>query len=512
MNKIFLFCILLLIGLNNCIANESKQKKYKLATTILFTNGLELITTVDAIYPTFEEVHCTDKTIVVSIIIDAQGNITKPENLISGTDYFIEEIQDAIENFTTPKLYYGLEGVMSIRFSLLKEPISKTIYASAVEMFKSGQFNESFSRLSEIKGNDSNNICVLMSMGDALTKQGKYSQAIPYYDQALEISPLNDRIYYSRAYRRYKSGLLDKAIEDIQNSIKLRDVWENYYLLNEIYNQKEDYLKAIKYATLGFKYKAGSYFHNRRGWSYLANGNYQLAIMDFDKIIELEPNNQLGYTGKSRALYLQEKYQEAIKYINISIKLDSNDHELSFDKARILDDQFKLDEAIDIYKYLIKNSFSEGKVFNNLGWALIRQNKLDDAIDILSYAIQNNLNSDLLRNNLATAYYLNKQYELALKTYQAEIKDNELDRNVFATAGMARCYIKLNQLDKSLIALKYVINTDANFGDAYYRHKYGKGNYIPMTLQEFKEQAKENNSTEMLTEIDKLINKVDNNE
>jgi tetratricopeptide (TPR) repeat protein len=96
--------------------------------------------------------------------------------------------------------------------------------------------------------------------GNECMKAKEFADAIKCYTKALEINPEDTATYSNRALAYLKTKEYARALEDADIAIKL----------------KEDYIKA----------------YHRRGKAYAALNKLELAIRDFQYILEKEPNNK----------------------------------------------------------------------------------------------------------------------------------------------------------------------------------------------------------------------------
>lgn len=153
-------------------------------------------------------------------------------------------------------------------------------------------------------------------------------KAIKDYTKAIELKPNYISAYSSRA-AIYYSPLVDyplyKAIEDFLTIINYsKNFCEAYEFLGEILSANEDYesanfmlTKAIELKPTRFKY------YMQRGSNYLKLQKYELAIKDFNTVLEILPNYHFFdvftkcYKQRSEA-YLQLGQKEKA---NIDLKL-----------------------------------------------------------------------------------------------------------------------------------------------------------------------------------------------
>ena len=61
---------------------------------------------------------------------------------------------------------------------------------------------------------------------------------------------------------------------------------------------------------------------NNRGLTYLSKGDYDQAIPDFDKAIELEPMTVGPYNNRDRAYLGKGNHDQAIKDLNTALEMD----------------------------------------------------------------------------------------------------------------------------------------------------------------------------------------------
>ena len=104
----------------------------------------------------------------------------------------------------------------------------------------------------------------------------------------------------------------DKAFKDFTEVIQLNPDNHSYTLRGSAYNNTGEYDKAIldlnKAIELDSNYANA---HVARGFAYNRKGEYDKAILDLNKAIELDPNHAIDYYSRGIAwLYLRE-WEEA---------------------------------------------------------------------------------------------------------------------------------------------------------------------------------------------------------
>jgi protein O-mannosyl-transferase len=198
----------------------------------------------------------------------------------------------------------------------------------------------------------------------AFYHSNEFADSISFYTSAVNSNPQNAMAYNVRGGRYFEAGNKDKALSDFDNAIRICNIYSNpYYNKGEYYKTLGDnnkakyfYSKALNYDTLyhnGTFKEEDAYINlsamtlnlkeydeaksilkkaiiifpksykifNNLGTEYLDVGNYDSAIISFNKTIELEPG-QSAYNYRAIAKYHLKDYIGAISDLNIALKLN----------------------------------------------------------------------------------------------------------------------------------------------------------------------------------------------
>jgi tetratricopeptide (TPR) repeat protein len=155
-------------------------------------------------------------------------------------------------------------------------------------------------------------------------------EGISNVTEDIKLNPNDDTLYHSRAQGYYMIGQFDKAIADHTKAIGLNPRVAGYYICRAFlyrwfkgqYDKAiADYTKAIDlnligehdkaivddYKDLGFSARAAKNFilrrntfaYKNRGDAYASDGQYDKAIADYDRAIELDPGFAAAYYRKA---------------------------------------------------------------------------------------------------------------------------------------------------------------------------------------------------------------------
>jgi tetratricopeptide (TPR) repeat protein len=92
----------------------------------------------------------------------------------------------------------------------------------------------------------------------------------------------------------------------------------------------------------------------------------------------------------------------------------------------------------------IKISFE--RALNETGYYYLSNNQLDNAISIFRLLTEEHSNSSNTFDSLAEAYFIKKQYDLALENYNKEVELGGTDGNAKAMIEKIKSILKSNKL------------------------------------------------------------------
>lgn len=167
--------------------------------------------------------------------------------------------------------------------------------------------------------------------------------------------------------------------------------------------------------------------HYQLGISYMNDNNIQPAFVEFQKALELNPDDKdsLNAIGLIYLLKL-ENYQRAAEYFERALKVDK--------------------------------TFSEA--LNNLGYAYERMERFEDAIGAYKSALSNPLyrSAEKAFNNLGRVYYRLKRYSDAIEAYKESLR--RFSGFHLPYYGLALCYNAIGRYGDAATSLKKAIELD----------------------------------------------------
>jgi tetratricopeptide (TPR) repeat protein len=360
---------------------------------------------------------------------------------------------------------------------------------------------------SQYLGDDSS-ITDLLDKGNSLFTEGRYEEAIQYYDKVLEIEPNDVYVLYNKGNAFYSLGNYTEAIQYFDKALEIEP-----RLVEALTN------KGLALADLGKYQEAIQYVDKaleieprmvealtNKGAALAKLGKYQEAIQYFDKALEIDPNYIGALNNKGAALIYLGKYQEAIQYVDKALEIEPRMVEAITNKGLALIYLGKYQEAIQYFDKALEIEPRMVEAINNKANTLVRISEQSNTIKPVADTIYNNnyyynspidpnpktnlylyeginYNNDKhkiinLRTTTTTAVVDTSILEEAIKLYDQALSQDPSNPIVLINKGIA--YSKLEKYEQSLQLFDKVLqdieqnNIDAMCNKAKVLEKVGR--------------------------------------
>ncbi|KAF0348311.1 tetratricopeptide repeat protein, partial [Gigaspora margarita] len=235
------------------------------------------------------------------------------------------------------------------------EPNNETTVKYLIDAFKGLDFTSISMKhfmIKSFKNFEINNIVAIMLCGEEYFIRGQFDYALLYFNKVLEINP-NDKIEpendIALFYRSEANFKLGRSKESHLNTEKLSKIlkieFNNAFIL---YNTDNDFKllqfnKAISDLDVAIKFKPNDMeMLILRGKTYFFLEKYDLALFDFIKALEIEPNNIFIL------LHINEIFDKPLLLLKNNNAIFIN-FDIEMYKYNILLHYEKLDETLNAY-------------------------------------------------------------------------------------------------------------------------------------------------------------------
>jgi len=221
----------------------------------------------------------------------------------------------------------------------------------------------------------------------------------------------------------------------------------------------QDYNKAIE---LNPKYALA---YTNRGFAYGRQGNYDLAIQDYNKAIELNPKYALAYTNRGFAYGRQGNFDLAIQNYTKAIELDPNAAAAYYNRGLAYYDKDNYDRAIQNYDEAIELDPNAAAAYYNRGVAYEKKGNYDRAIQDFTKSIELDPKLAKAYYNRGLAYGKKGNFDLAIQNYTKAIEFDPKFAAAYANRGNA--YDDKGEYDRAILDYTKAIELDPKFAAAY---------------------------------------------
>jgi tetratricopeptide (TPR) repeat protein len=163
--------------------------------------------------------------------------------------------------------------------------------------------------------------------------------------------------------------------------------------------------------------------YNRRGLIHHCQGEYELALRDYKRALELDPKNILHYYWVGALYHFLKRREEAISiYQKAILVADANDFQLYTNLGDVYSELGYWSEAITNFKKAIELNPTDTNPHSGLGKVYYILGHTDEAIVTLQKAVQLDPDDANLHSMLGYVYYALGREDEAIMTLQKAIE------------------------------------------------------------------------------------------
>jgi TPR repeat protein len=194
------------------------------------------------------------------------------------------------------------------------------------------------------------------------------------------------------------------------------------------YHDKKQYEQAIAEYDKAIELRADlTWAHNNRGVSYRLLGNVEAALRDFDEAIRADSSNALAYANRADAYYRQRQWDKAIGDASASIRLDPKRDRTYWIRAAAYGRKERWNEAISDCTTAIELNPKYENCFDQRGWAYYKLGKYDLALSDFQEAVRLDPKWAGPLNNRGIVYEALGNFDAAFRDYDAAAALDDVD-------------------------------------------------------------------------------------
>ncbi len=207
-------------------------------------------------------------------------------------------------------------------------------------------------------------------------------------------------------------------------------------------------------------------------------GQYERAIADFTKAIEIDPNDPKAYNNRGVAYGNKGQYDQAIADFTKALEIDPKYDKAYYNRGRTYADKGLYDQAISDYTKCLEINPKDAEAYFARGFYYHKKNQYDEAISDYTQALKINPSYSEAYANRGHAYVRKGQYNEAISDGTRALEINPRDDKAYYNRGVA--YMNKHQYDEALSDFTKALEINPKDADAYYNRGFsygGKGSY-----------------------------------
>lgn len=215
-------------------------------------------------------------------------------------------------------------------------------------------------------------------------------------------------------------------------------------------------------------------------------GDYQGAIADFNKAINLNPKYQQAFNGRGIAYSKLKEYSQALADYDKAIALEPEDSKkVYFNRGVTFAKTKQYPQAIADYSQAITINPTNGKAYNNRGTIYNKLRDYKKAISDFNQAIAINSKDAIAYYNRGLAYYDLKKYPQAIADFDKAIQYDP--KNAVSYNNRGNIYFALKEYQKAIVDLDQAISLNPKYVDGYFNrgNVYKRLKQYPKALADY---------------------------
>ena len=207
-----------------------------------------------------------------------------------------------------------------------------------------------------------------------------------------------------------------------------------------------------------------------KGNSYFEKGDYEKAIMAYEKAIERNPEDAGAYKNLGITHTRRGDYERAITAYEIAIERNPEDAKAYFNLGYNYGERGDYEKAITAYEKAIELNPEDAEAYFNLGYNYGERGDYEKAIMAYEKAIELNPEYANAYYNLGYIYSERGDYEKAITAYEKAIELNPEDAEAYFNLGYN--YGERGDYEKAIMAYEKAIELNPEYANAYYNLGY----------------------------------------
>jgi tetratricopeptide (TPR) repeat protein len=294
-------------------------------------------------------------------------------------------------------------------------------FHEALELFGAGQMARAEEVLRALIAAERAPAEALELLGGVLSAQGRFAEALQWFDRARALRPASPSLRHNRAQALAMLGRPREALAELEEAVKLKPD------LHPAWNQMGGVLAALGEAAAAERaYRRALQLkpdhaetHYNLGLLFQETARPDEAIACYRKALQARPQFAAAHNNLANALKSRGRPDEALAHYAQAIRADPSLADAHSNYGTALREAGRVDEAIPLLERAVALKPGLAAAQNNLGIAYFARNRLAEAERCHARALEIDPAFHEARNNLGNALAALGRGDQALACYEA---------------------------------------------------------------------------------------------
>ncbi|NQT07283.1 MAG: tetratricopeptide repeat protein, partial [Candidatus Omnitrophica bacterium] len=396
-----------------------------------------------------------EKAQLEQIVSDWLFNVIK-ENVSYDEDFF--ELRDAL----------GREAANCFGFAQVFTAFASKfgLAVGSVHVFRGPQ-GEIFRNS---KGNIMEHMCNILMLSDGR----KYLVDLTIGKKAIRYQKIKLEVKESG---KWKVGYVDaretQKIEEVRGLPKRKIEAAIYGSRGKIHAEKREFDRAIENFNKAIELDPElTLAYSNRGVAYAGKSEFDNAFKDFNKAIELDPEVVIAYVARGSTYVKIAGFDKAIENFTKALELDPVFFSVYVDRGKVYVKIGEFDKAIEDFTRAIELNPKLAEAYTNRGYAYMERGELDKAMTDFNKVIELNPSNSMAYNNRGAVYTKQEEYAKAIADFTKALElnpNNEMARDNLRDTylNQGKVYMEAGELNRATECFNKVIELDPSNSMAY---------------------------------------------
>ena len=301
---------------------------------------------------------------------------------------------------------------------------------------------------------------------------GELEQALPLFDEALQLDPSSAQAHNGRGVVLFSQSELESAMAHFDESIRLEpDFFKPYSNRGSLFHSKGEYDRALVEFNEAIRLNPDfDVAFQERGICLFDMQKYKEAIKDFTRFLELNAGSAWAFAMRGLAYHHLAETDAAIAEYDEAIRLDAGYADAYLNRGHCFIVIKQYEKSIEDFSHYIEFGEENADVYGDRGYAYQLLGETDAAISDFDQSIELDATSAWAFNCRGCAHYKVEDFDTAIKDYEEAIRLDPDYANAYLNRG--RAFHEIEEFDLAVSDFDKSLSLEAeNIDSFYYRAK-----------------------------------------